>query len=73
MLIDAAQIEPTVTWGINPGQSVGISEKLPTSNEVPWLMLVFLVCNVPLNTVNRLALPLVVIKLSVITSPPLRV
>ena len=22
-------IEPTVTWGINPGQSVGISEKLP--------------------------------------------
>jgi 3-isopropylmalate/(R)-2-methylmalate dehydratase large subunit len=23
------EIEPTVTWGINPGQSVGISEKLP--------------------------------------------
>jgi 3-isopropylmalate/(R)-2-methylmalate dehydratase large subunit len=27
--IDAASIEPTVTWGINPGQSVGISEKIP--------------------------------------------
>ena len=24
--LDAASIEPTVTWGINPGQSVGISE-----------------------------------------------
>jgi 3-isopropylmalate/(R)-2-methylmalate dehydratase large subunit len=26
---DAAAIEPTVTWGINPGQSVGISEPIP--------------------------------------------
>ncbi len=26
-------IEPTVTWGINPGQSVGISEKLPRPEE----------------------------------------
>jgi len=26
--LDAASIEPTVTWGINPGQSVGISEAL---------------------------------------------
>jgi 3-isopropylmalate/(R)-2-methylmalate dehydratase large subunit len=26
--IDAATIEPTVTWGINPGQSVGISERI---------------------------------------------
>jgi 3-isopropylmalate/(R)-2-methylmalate dehydratase large subunit len=26
-------IEPTVTWGINPGQSVGISEKLPKPEE----------------------------------------
>jgi 3-isopropylmalate/(R)-2-methylmalate dehydratase large subunit len=25
---DAAAIEPTVTWGINPGQSVGISETI---------------------------------------------
>ncbi len=27
------EIEPTVTWGINPGQSVGISEKLPRPEE----------------------------------------
>ena len=26
--LDAASIEPTVTWGINPGQSVGISEPI---------------------------------------------
>jgi 3-isopropylmalate/(R)-2-methylmalate dehydratase large subunit len=31
--IDAGGIEPTVTWGINPGQSVGISEKLPSPGE----------------------------------------
>ena len=29
--IDAASIEPTVTWGINPGQSVGIGESLPSA------------------------------------------
>jgi 3-isopropylmalate/(R)-2-methylmalate dehydratase large subunit len=27
--IDGSAIEPTVTWGINPGQSVGVSERLP--------------------------------------------
>jgi 3-isopropylmalate/(R)-2-methylmalate dehydratase large subunit len=27
--LDATSIEPTVTWGINPGQSVGIGEPLP--------------------------------------------
>src|SRR5437773_2002602 len=27
--IDAGSIEPTVTWGINPGQSVGIGEPIP--------------------------------------------
>jgi 3-isopropylmalate/(R)-2-methylmalate dehydratase large subunit len=26
--IDAASIEPTVTWGINPGQSVGVAEAI---------------------------------------------
>jgi 3-isopropylmalate/(R)-2-methylmalate dehydratase large subunit len=26
--LDAASIEPTVTWGINPGQSVGIGERI---------------------------------------------
>ncbi len=29
--LDAASIEPTVTWGINPGQSVGIGERLPSA------------------------------------------
>ena len=28
VVLDAAAIEPTVTWGINPGQSVGISEPI---------------------------------------------
>ena len=28
-IYDGADIEPTVTWGINPGQSVGVTEKLP--------------------------------------------
>ncbi|HZP47117.1 MAG TPA: aconitase family protein, partial [Vicinamibacterales bacterium] len=28
VVFDAASIEPTVTWGINPGQSVGISEPI---------------------------------------------
>jgi 3-isopropylmalate/(R)-2-methylmalate dehydratase large subunit len=33
--IDAATIEPTVTWGINPGQSIGISERIPSPSSVP--------------------------------------
>jgi 3-isopropylmalate/(R)-2-methylmalate dehydratase large subunit len=28
VVIDAATIEPTVTWGINPGQSVGVGENI---------------------------------------------
>jgi 3-isopropylmalate/(R)-2-methylmalate dehydratase large subunit len=35
VLLDGDAIEPTVTWGINPGQSVGISEKLPSPADVP--------------------------------------
>jgi 3-isopropylmalate/(R)-2-methylmalate dehydratase large subunit len=31
---DAAHIEPTVTWGINPGQSVGVTERLPALSNV---------------------------------------
>ena len=27
--LDGATIEPRVTWGINPGQSVGVSERIP--------------------------------------------
>ena len=29
--IDATAIEPRVTWGINPGQSVGVSERIPSA------------------------------------------
>jgi 3-isopropylmalate/(R)-2-methylmalate dehydratase large subunit len=31
---DAADIEPTVTWGITPAQSVGVSQALPRLTEV---------------------------------------
>ena len=31
--LDGGTIEPTVTWGINPGQSVGVSESLPVPEE----------------------------------------
>jgi 3-isopropylmalate/(R)-2-methylmalate dehydratase large subunit len=31
--MEGKNIEPTVTWGINPGQAVGISEKLPRPDE----------------------------------------
>jgi 3-isopropylmalate/(R)-2-methylmalate dehydratase large subunit len=31
--LDGKEIEPTVTWGINPGQAVGISERLPKPEE----------------------------------------
>jgi len=29
VVIDAAAIAPTVTWGINPGQSIGVDARLP--------------------------------------------
>ncbi len=35
VVIDGATIEPTVTWGINPGQSVGVSEKIPPVGSFP--------------------------------------
>jgi 3-isopropylmalate/(R)-2-methylmalate dehydratase large subunit len=31
--LDGSKIEPTVTWGVNPGQAVGISERLPLPEE----------------------------------------
>src|SRR6187399_2073617 len=31
VVLDAAAIKPTVTWGINPGQSVAVDETLPES------------------------------------------
>ena len=33
--IDAAALEPLVTWGTNPGQSVGVTERLPTPGSLP--------------------------------------
>jgi 3-isopropylmalate/(R)-2-methylmalate dehydratase large subunit len=33
--LDGAAIPPMVTWGINPGQSVGVSERIPTPESVP--------------------------------------
>lgn len=35
VMIDGAEIEPTVTWGINPGQSVGVSERIPAVASFP--------------------------------------
>ncbi len=29
--IDGTSIAPTVTWGINPGQAIGVDERIPTS------------------------------------------
>ncbi len=35
VVFNAADIEPTVTWGINPGQSVGINENIPAVAAFP--------------------------------------
>jgi len=32
--IDASKIEPTVTWGITPGQSIGINQQIPLMDEL---------------------------------------
>jgi 3-isopropylmalate/(R)-2-methylmalate dehydratase large subunit len=32
--LEGSQIEPTVTWGINPGQAIGVREKLPRPEEL---------------------------------------
>jgi len=32
--IEGARVPPAVTWGINPGQAVGVDEKLPTLSEL---------------------------------------
>ncbi len=33
--IDANRLEPTVTWGINPGQSVSVSQTIPRAADYP--------------------------------------
>ncbi len=32
--LDASKVEPTVTWGITPSQSVGINQEIPLLNEL---------------------------------------
>ena len=33
--LDAASIQPMVTWGINPGQSVGVKDPIPDPRDAP--------------------------------------
>jgi 3-isopropylmalate/(R)-2-methylmalate dehydratase large subunit len=33
--LPGAEIQPTVTWGINPGQSTGVNEPIPRAGDVP--------------------------------------
>jgi 3-isopropylmalate/(R)-2-methylmalate dehydratase large subunit len=35
VVIDAADIAPTVTWGITPGQGIGVDEVVPTPDALP--------------------------------------
>jgi 3-isopropylmalate/(R)-2-methylmalate dehydratase large subunit len=35
VVFDAAEIQPTVTWGITPGQGIGIDEPVPTPESLP--------------------------------------
>ncbi|QKD82038.1 3-isopropylmalate dehydratase large subunit [Thermoleptolyngbya sichuanensis A183] len=35
VVFDAAEIEPTITWGITPGQGIGVSEVVPTADSLP--------------------------------------
>tara|TARA_B100001123_G_C15345776_1_gene1037048 strand:- start:13143 stop:14543 length:1401 start_codon:yes stop_codon:yes gene_type:complete len=34
VVIDGGTIEPRVTWGINPGQSIGVTERIPVPEEL---------------------------------------
>jgi 3-isopropylmalate/(R)-2-methylmalate dehydratase large subunit len=33
VILDAAAIQPNVTWGINPGQSIPVGERIPVSSD----------------------------------------
>jgi 3-isopropylmalate/(R)-2-methylmalate dehydratase large subunit len=35
VVFDASKIEPTVTWGITPGQGIGVSELIPSAESLP--------------------------------------
>lgn len=33
--INGSELEPMVTWGINPGQAIGVSERIPKLDDLP--------------------------------------
>src|SRR3989449_8640746 len=33
--LDGAAVEPVVTWGINPGMSIGVSQRIPSPDAQP--------------------------------------
>ena len=33
--LDGSSIEPTVTWGINPSQNLGVNDRIPSAADVP--------------------------------------
>jgi 3-isopropylmalate/(R)-2-methylmalate dehydratase large subunit len=35
VVFNAAEIAPTITWGITPGQGIGVDEKIPTPEQMP--------------------------------------
>ncbi|NJO70746.1 MAG: 3-isopropylmalate dehydratase large subunit, partial [Oscillatoriales cyanobacterium RM1_1_9] len=35
VVFEAADISPTITWGITPGQGIGVSESIPTLENLP--------------------------------------
>jgi 3-isopropylmalate/(R)-2-methylmalate dehydratase large subunit len=35
VVFEASEIEPTITWGITPGQGIGVKETLPMPNSMP--------------------------------------
>jgi 3-isopropylmalate/(R)-2-methylmalate dehydratase large subunit len=47
--LDAPSIEPTVTWGINPGQSVGVSERIPANADPEALAYMGFDANTPIR------------------------
>ena len=47
--LDAASIRPTVTWGINPGQSIAVDEKLPADADPEALAFMGFTAGAPLK------------------------
>lgn len=43
--LDASKISPTVTWGTNPGQSVGVDDKISNSADIALLLFMGLLAN----------------------------